>query len=141
MLMRVYIDFNLIPPEHAAIDRRLRNWARWLRPSEAPAVSPGFELYRSSARARGAEHSWATDVADGGDAARVNSLVMTLPNDRRAALMWAYCKPVNPSRQAKDMGVSLEVLAWLLRDARQRVMDQEHNASEHVSELRGLKTA
>lgn len=130
MLMRVYIDFNQVPPEHTEIDRRLRNWARWLRPGEAPAVAPGFELYRSPARARGAEHTWATDVPDGGDAVRINSLVMTLPTDRRAALTWAYCKPVNPGRAARDLGVTLEVLAWLLRDARQRIVDQERASEE-----------
>jgi DNA-directed RNA polymerase specialized sigma24 family protein len=124
MLMRVYIDFNAIPPEHAEIDRRLRNWARWLRPAESPAIAPGFDLYRSPARARGAEHTWATEATDGGDAARVNSVVQTLPQDRRAALSWAYCRPVNPKAAAREIGVSLEVLAWLLRDARQRLLDQ-----------------
>jgi DNA-directed RNA polymerase specialized sigma24 family protein len=136
MLMRAYIDFNLVPPEHAEIDRRLSNWARWCRPGSAPAVSPGFELYRSPARARTPEHSPPSAPVNGSDAVVINSLVQTLPAQQRAAIGWAYCKPVAPARQAREMGVTLEVLAWLLRDARQRVVDQERNAAELVTENR-----
>jgi DNA-directed RNA polymerase specialized sigma24 family protein len=121
-----YIDFHAVEPEHRGIHDRLVNWGRWLHPSESPAVAPGFDLYRSPARARehGAEHTWATSAVDGGDAARVNGTVGTLPIRHRAALMWCYCKPVNPKRAAQDIGVTLEGLADLLRESRQKLIWQ-----------------
>lgn len=132
-----YIDFHAVPPEHVEIHDRLTNWGRWCNGSAAPAIAPGFDLYRSPARARGhgAEHTWALSSVDGGDAARINSLVMTLPLPQRAAVAWCYCKPVNPRRAAREIGVDLPELADLLRDGRQRVMQQEGNAEARVVEF------
>lgn len=129
----VYIDFHAVPQHHIAIHERLVNWGRWLNPPETPSVAPGFSLYRSSAQARGAESSWSAIGIDGGDAARINSLVQTLPVQIRAAIAWCYVKPINPRAAARDIGVTLDGLADLLREGRQRVLQQEHAAEERVA--------
>lgn len=120
-----YIDFHAVAREHFKIHERLTNWGRWCNGSYAPGVAPGFELYRSPADSNSESLDDLTTVRiDGGDACRVNSLVLTLPENRRAALNWCYCRPIAPKRQARDMGISPAELAWLLGDGRQRLMDQ-----------------
>lgn len=124
MRTRTTIDFHAVEEKHHAIDARLRNWGRWLHGSEPPSISPMFRMYRSTARARGAEHTWATSSVDGPDAARIGRYVGLLPMDHRRALNWCYVKPVNPRRAAQELGVTLDELARLLRNARQMMVNR-----------------
>ncbi len=127
MLMRTRtdVDFHAVDERHHAIHIRLENWARWCNGREAGSVSPMFRMYRSPARARGAEHTWAIGPqVDGMDAQRIAKAVARLPELHRKALAWCYIKPVNPRRQAADMGVTLEGLALLLRDGRQMLLNR-----------------
>ena len=119
-----YIDFHQVEPAHVAIHERLVNWGRWANGGETPATAPGFSLYRSPARARGAEHTWSRNPVNGADACRVQSVVGTLPLLQRSTLAWCYIKPTNPRRFANELKVSMEHLAWLLRDGRQRLINQ-----------------
>jgi hypothetical protein len=119
-----YIDFHAVEPAHVAIHERLVNWGRWANGGNTPATAPGFSLYRSPARARGAEHESTRPPVDGADACRVQSVVGTLPMLQRSTLAWCYIKPTNPQRFARHLQVSLDHLAWLLRDGRQRLINQ-----------------
>lgn len=120
-----YIDFHTVLPQHVGIHERLVNWGRWANGGNTPATAPGFSMYRSPARARGAEYGWSRDPVDGADACRIQSLVGTQPLHQRSALCWCYIKPTNPQRFAREIGVTLDHLAWLLRDGRQRLLDQK----------------
>ena len=73
MATRTHIDFHRVEEKHAEIHKRLQNWAQWANGSEPRGVSPMFRLYRSTARARGAESSWNGVAVDGPDASRLHS--------------------------------------------------------------------
>lgn len=120
----LYIDFHYVLPEHIAIHERLVNWGRWANGGNTPATAPGFSMYRSPARARGAEYGSTRDPVNGADACRIQSLVGTQPLLQRSALAWCYIKPTNPQRFAREIGVTLDRLSGLLADGRQRLIDQ-----------------
>lgn len=124
MAVKQSIDFHRVAPEHAEIHARLENWAKWCNGSGAPSISPMFRMYRSPARARGAEHTWAADAVNGADGARVARFVGLLPEKHRRALNWSYLKPINPRRAASEIGTTLEGLAQLVRDARQMLVNR-----------------
>jgi DNA-directed RNA polymerase specialized sigma24 family protein len=119
------IDFHYVEAKHAEIHKRLQNWAQWCNGSGAPSVSPMFRLYRSAARARGAEASWSGIAVDGADASRIARFVGQLPEPHRRALAWCYIKPVSPRRAASEIGTTLEGLALLVRDGRQMLVNRK----------------
>lgn len=118
------VDFHKVEDKHHDIHRRLQNWAKWCNGREAAGTSPMFRLYRSTARARGAEHTWALASVDGMDAQRIAKAVAILPQDHRKAINWAYVKPVSPRRMASEIGCTLEFLALLVRDGRQMLVNR-----------------
>jgi DNA-directed RNA polymerase specialized sigma24 family protein len=118
------IDFHKVEEKHNDIHRRLQNWAKWCNGREATASSPMFRMYRSTARARGAEHTWALDAVDAMDAQRIAKAVAVLPHDHRKAINWAYVKPVSPRKAAAEIGCTLEGLALFLRDGRQMLVNR-----------------
>lgn len=124
MATKTNIDFHRVEPHQVEIHDRLTNWAKWCNSSGSPAVSPMFRMYRSPARARGAEHTWAADAVNGPDGARVARFVGLLPEKHRRALNWCYLKPVNPRRAATEIGVTLDALAQLVRDGRQMLINR-----------------
>jgi DNA-directed RNA polymerase specialized sigma24 family protein len=121
-----FVDFHAVAREHFKIHERLTNWGRWCNGSYSPGVAPGFELYRSPADQNSDAPEGAPSIksVDGSDACRVNSVVLTLPENRRAALTWCYCRPIAPRRQAREMGITPAELAWLLNDGRERLINQ-----------------
>lgn len=124
MATKTNIDFHRVEEKHADIHTRLQNWAQWCNGRESGSISPMFRLYRSPARARGAESSWSGVPVNGPDAARIARYVGQLPEKHRKSLNWCYLKPVNPRRAASDLAVTLEGLALLLRDARQMLINR-----------------
>ena len=125
MATRTHIDFHRVEEKHAEIHKRLQNWAQWANGSEPRGVSPMFRLYRSTARARGAESSWNGVAVDGPDASRLARYIGLLPEPHRKALNWSYLKPVNPRRAACELGTTLEGLALLVRDGRQMLVNRK----------------
>jgi DNA-directed RNA polymerase specialized sigma24 family protein len=124
MATKLTVDFHAVEDRHVEIDRRLKNWACWCRGSYSPAISPMFQMVRSAARARGAEHTWALSAVDGMDAQRIAKAVARLPEPHRRAIQWCYVKPINPRRAAADQGTTLDGLALLLRDARTMLVNR-----------------
>jgi DNA-directed RNA polymerase specialized sigma24 family protein len=124
MATRTAIDFHAVEEKHHDIHARLQNWARWLHGSGPPSISPMFRMYRSTARARGAEHTWASNPVDGIDAARIARYITHIPIKHRQAVNWCYVRPVNPRRAAQEIGVTPEGLLLLLRDARQMLVNR-----------------
>lgn len=125
MATKLTIDFHAVEDKHAEIHRRLENWAKWCRGSWVPSISPMFQMYRSPARARGAEATWSRSAVDSMDAARLARYVAKLPDKHRRAINWSYVRPVNPRRAAQEIGVTLEDLLSLVRNARQMLVNQE----------------
>lgn len=76
-----------------------------------------FNLYRSDnwGRAYGEETSIPIDSMD---AQRVAKGVYALPYKHRKAIHWSYLRPRDPMTKARELAVSLEGLAQLVRDAR-----------------------
>lgn len=124
MATRTNIDFHRVEPHQVEIHDRLTNWAKWCNSSGSPAVSPMFRMYRSAARARGAEHTWLGAPVDGMDAGRLARFVGQLPTEHRKALNWFYVKPVSPRKAATELGTTLDGLALLVRDGRQMLINR-----------------
>jgi hypothetical protein len=119
MATRTEIDFHAVDPKHAGIHERLLNWGRWCNGSGGPDTSPMFRLFVSAARARAGDVSVSTGVpVDRTDAILISKAVIALPAPHRAAVNWAYVKPVSPRRAAASIGTTLEGLALLVRDGR-----------------------
>jgi len=124
MATKTGIDFHAVEDRHAEIHRRLTNWATWCNGSSGGATSPMFRLYRTPARARGAEHTWSSIAVDGMDAQRIAKAVGHLPEPHRRALHWSYIKPINPRRAASEQGTTLAGLAQLVRDGRTMLVNR-----------------
>lgn len=125
MATRTTPDFHRVEEGHAEIHARLENWGRWCNGGDGPTVSPMFRMYRSPARARGAEDSWSGVAVNGVDAARIARFVGQLPVSQRRALNWCYIKPITPKRAAAQIGTTYEGLALLVRDARQMLINRK----------------
>lgn len=124
MAVKLDIDFHAVEAKHHQIHTRLQNWATWCNGTFSSPGSPMWRFARSAARARGAEHTWATSVVDGMDAQRIAKAVGHLPEPHRKALNWSYLKPINPRRAASEQGTTLVGLALLVRDARQMLLNR-----------------
>ena len=125
MLMRSnMIDFHAVDPAHREIDARLHNWGRWCNGTAAPSSCPMFRLTPSAPRARG-EVAYGSDAVDRADAAQIGKAVQALPPKHRASINWSYVKPVSPKKAAMGIGVSIDELALLLRDARQMLIARQ----------------
>jgi DNA-directed RNA polymerase specialized sigma24 family protein len=122
---REFVDFSSVPVSQWRIHDRLENWARWARGSQRQSGtgSPMFSLYRSSdaKRAYGEDTSIPVDPID---AQAVAKGVAALPDKHRRAIHWNYLHPRNPSGAARELGVSLQGLADLVRNGRQMLLNR-----------------
>lgn len=127
MTARQYVDFNVIPEAHGEIHGRLLNWASWCRPRHDSGygdTSPMFRMYRSTARAR-REYGATTHVSVNKiEAQAMEKAVQALPQKHRAAIRWSYVDRKHPAAEAAGLGVSLQGLADLVRDARQMLVNR-----------------
>lgn len=117
------VDFHCVEQHQREIDLRLLNWGKWCNGTGAPSMSPMFRLVPPSPRVRGDLNIHGSNV-DTADAAMVAKGVIALPDKHRAAVNWAYVKPVSPRRACQAIGCSMEVLAQLLRDGRQMLINR-----------------
>lgn len=122
MLMRVKVDFHHVEEHQHAIDKRLHNWSRWVKPHRPSWVSPMFRMYRSHAwQWHAPEHRETCDVLD---AQAIEKLVCKLPEKHRQAVRWHYVFPCEPFRMARELGVTEQALFQLVRDGRQMLMNR-----------------
>lgn len=119
--MRVSVDFHTVEPAHAAIHERLENWARWCYGNGGRSVAPMFRLYRST-------DQWVAPpsmgIVDSLDAQRVQKGVSGLPEGHRKAVSWCYVIRCSPKRIARDLAVSMDGLALLIRDGRSMLVNR-----------------
>lgn len=120
-MRRDAVDFSAVSPEHADIDRRLANWARWSNNRGGGTASPMFRLYRST-------EQWAQETTgspiDAIDAQKVQKAVSQLPTKHRLALSWCYIRKNNPRKAAESLGESLEGLMLLVANSRQMLINR-----------------
>lgn len=122
---RPLVCFATIPPSQWSMHDRLQNWAKWARGSQKQsgvAGSPMFNLFRSS-EAKRAYGEETTVPIDQEDAIRIAKAVGRLPPQKRKATHWYYLQGgKHPAGMAREMGVEVQRLADLVRDARTVLM-------------------
>lgn len=122
-----HVDFASVPPSQWAMHDRLINWSRWARggsgeSARAEPATPMFRLFRSS-EAKRAYGEETTVPVDKDDAIRVAKAVGHLPPQKRYAIHWCYLQNGrHPAGKARDLGLELQQLADLVRDARAMLM-------------------
>lgn len=126
MLMPVksHIDFHQVESHQREIDARLQNWARWCNGTSVFGASPMFRMVPPPPRVRGDIAMYSTPV-DRMDAQKVAKGVAALPEKHRASINWHYVKPVSPARACREIAVSMDALAKLVRDSRQMLLNRQ----------------
>lgn len=119
---RPYVDFSYVPEHQAAIHERLVNWARWFADRGSRFQSPMFRMHRSTEIWR--DEREIGQAVDGADATKLQVAVVALPTPHRLAVSWAYIKRDNPRKAAQQMGLSLEGLALMVKDARTMLINR-----------------
>lgn len=111
------VDYFIVSEAHADIHNRLELWARWVKPRQVGwAVSPMFRQYRS--------HAWQWETPEVRatinilDAVEIEKAVAQLPEKHKHAIRWNYVFKSSPVAMARQLGVSKEGLADLVRVGR-----------------------
>lgn len=114
-------DFFAVDAKHRKLDERLVNWSRWVQVRPASFVQPMFKGFKSS-------EVWAHDEMsvpiDGLDAQSMEKHVSALPVRHRDAIRWAYVYRIQPWRFCRAMGITQTVLADLIHDGRQMLVNR-----------------
>lgn len=119
------IDFHHIATRHDEIDRRLREWARWVRVSPKPwATQPMFRWARSNARqweSTPAIHETMNTL----DCHEIERAVSILPDKHRMAIRWAYVFPfIHQGKIQRELVVTPDTLAKLIVDSRDMLVNR-----------------
>ena len=124
MLMKTrLIDFHEVEEHQWAIDQKLRNWARWLKPGRQSWMSPMFAQYRSKAWQW--ERPAVADPINILEAADMEKAVSALPDKHKHAIRWAYYFQSSPSIAFRVLGVNRDGLMLLIRDGRQMLINRQ----------------
>ena len=112
------MDINHIPERHAEIDRRLRNWARYVAVHPRMGfIQPMFKQSRTSRQWD--EHPHIKTDIDTLDGHRIEKAVSALPEKTRVAVRWFYVWPwVNDGKVRRELHVTRTVLWELVYDGR-----------------------
>ena len=122
-------DFFSVDPKHRDIDKRLDNWSRWVKVRPASFTQPMFKGFRSSEVWAHNEISVPIDSLDG---AKIETMVSALPVKHRDAIRWAYVYRIQPWRFCRSMGITQSVLADLIHDARQMLVNRSRDLTPCV---------
>lgn len=117
-----YVDFIKLDEDEKAIDKRLRNWAQWVRPSRGfGAVHPMFRWYRPTEHWQGLGDKTACDI---NDAQAIERVMRDLSNPERISLKWYYIEFSSPTKLCKVLSVSLDDLRLIVKSARKSVQSR-----------------
>lgn len=123
MLMPVkQVDFHVIENHQRAMDARLLNWARWVKPGRQSWISPMFAMYRSKSWQW--ERPEVKDPIDTLDAMALEKAVSALPQKHREAVRWAYVIKCTPAPVCRKIGANYDGLLVYLRDGRQMLINR-----------------
>lgn len=111
-----YVDFIKLDDDEKNIDKRLRNWAQWVRPKRGfGAVHPMFRWYRPTEHWHGLGDKTGCDLPD---AEAVEKVMRDLSQTERLAIKWYYIEFSSPTKLCKILKISLEDLRQLVKRAR-----------------------
>lgn len=111
-----YVDFIKLDDDEKNIDKRLRNWAQWVRPKRGfSAVHPMFRWYRPTEHWQGLGDKTGCDLPD---AEAVEKVMRDLSQTERLAIKWYYIEFSSPTKLCKILKISLEDLRQLVKRAR-----------------------
>jgi hypothetical protein len=113
-------DFFYVAPHHQEIHRRLENWARSQFSASGGSASPMFRLYRPD----NFERESTSIPVDVHDAHKIAKGVIGLPTPHRRAVSWNYVVGGSPFQARKRLGVTLEGLMLLIKDARTMLINR-----------------
>lgn len=127
---RRHVDFASVPPSQWKMHDRLELWARWCRGGSGESArigdaAPMFSLYRSTDAKR--QYGEETSVpVEKDDALRIHFAIVhpTFDPQCRRALQWSYLKPRDPTGKAREMNVTMQTLADLVRAGRAMLIDR-----------------
>ena len=136
MKSKSYVNYNEVLPEHEAIHSRLENWRRWVgangqKWTAHPMWKHLKELEAKEARARG-EVSIPVNTLDGH---LIEKAVSALPEKHRFALRWWYVFSGNPLRAAREIAVTKERLAEIVKEGRTMLKNRIDGYCNPVSDL------
>jgi hypothetical protein len=116
------VDLTHVRKVHIHIHARLCNWARWCKGgSGGTAMQPMFRHYRAGYE----EHTVIPVPIDSLDGHRVEKLVVSLPEQHRTILQWAYVKPYIPVRKVcQVLAIPYRELPDMLHAARAMVRNR-----------------
>lgn len=125
-----YVDFIKLDDDEKNIDKRLRNWAIWVRPKRGfGAVHPMFRWYRPTEHWQGIGDKSSCDLPD---AEAVERVMRELPTIERLSIKWYYIEFSSPTKICKVLGLNLNELRMIVRKARknlERLLGSSNNKS------------
>lgn len=117
------IDLDAVEEHQWAVDLKLRNWARWLKPGKQSWISPMFAQYRCKGWQW--ERPAIADPINILDAVDMEKAVHALPDKHRHAIRWAYVFKSSPAIVFRVLGVNQSSLMLLIRDGRQMLINRQ----------------
>ena len=120
--MKRDIDHFHVREEHAAIDLRLQNWARWVRQRLSYAQGPIWRLGKSGSRQWHAPEM--VEATDPLDAQKVEKAVYMLPERERFAIRWSYVWRFSPRKACRLIGVNQADLLELVGRGRTMLVNR-----------------
>jgi hypothetical protein len=127
-LKRDFIDFFEVEPQHFAIHDKLMNWALCVQYHKEVGgpIARIWRMGRPNGRQWHApELRPEPDYADG---TKIEHAVRKLPAPHAYALRWSYVWRTSPMKARRELGVTAEALARLVKDGRSMLKNRLHVA-------------
>ena len=121
MLMKTkgYVNYSEVLPEHEAIHERLDNWKRWLRASGTSwTAHPMWRHLKEKEVIEARQRGEFPIPVNSLDAHLVEKAVAALPEKHRFAIRWWYVFSGNPLKAAREIAVTKERLAEVVKEGR-----------------------
>lgn len=116
------IDFFYVEPQHREIHAQLENWAQYVEVKRRAGQAPIWRLGKSHGRQWYApELRPAIDTLAGH---AMEKAVYALPEKHRGAIRWCYVGKWSPVFAIRDLGVTYEGLATLIRSGRTMLVNR-----------------
>jgi len=114
-----YVDFFALDEGEKKIDRRLKNWAVYVRPRRGfGSVHPMFRWYRPNEIWNGNPNSFSLDLPD---AELVEQTMRKLSPVNRIALKWFYVENIPPTKVCKNLQINLYDLKLFVSNGRKQL--------------------
>lgn len=114
-----YVDFFALQEGEQKIDRRLKNWAIYVRPKRGfGSVHPMFRWYRPTEVWNGNANSFSIDLPD---AELLEKAMRNLNPVNRIALKWFYVENTSPTKVCKTLKINLQDLKNFVSNGRKQL--------------------